>query len=115
MPSPFVWFDNIGPARRETESFLSKTFGWAQQDIGPMTFQTAGSAEMPFAATCDAMDGVAGWVPCIEVDDLAVETAKATSNGATLIAADLVGPAGTATFLRDPGGAPIALWKRAAQ
>ncbi|UZD90029.1 VOC family protein [Cognatishimia activa] len=113
MSSPFVWFDNLNPSRAETEAFLERNFGWSQQNIGPMTFQTA-EGEMPFAAVCDPMDGLTGWVPYIEVDDLAAETARAERNGATVIAATLEGPAGTATFLRDPGGAPLAIWKRGA-
>ena len=113
MSSPFVWFDNLNPARAETEAFLEKTFGWSQQNIGPMTFQTA-EGEMPFAAVCDKMEEVTGWVPYVEVQDLEAEVEKAAANGATIVAAGLVGPAGTATFLRDPGGAPLAIWKRAA-
>lgn len=114
MSLPFVWFDNLNPARSETETFFEKTFGWSQQNIGPMTFQTA-DGEMPFAAVCDLMEDLKGWVPYVEVDDLAAETEKAQANGATLIAAELEGPAGKATFLRDPGGSPIALWKRTVQ
>jgi predicted enzyme related to lactoylglutathione lyase len=112
MTTPFVWFDNIGSGRSKTTDFLSKTFGWATNDIGPMTFLMQGEAK-PFAATCDTMQGVSGWVPYVEVDALqdAVEDAKA--NGATVVAENLQGPAGFATFITDPGGAPLALWKRA--
>jgi len=111
MPSPFVWFDNIGNNRAETTEFLTKTFGWSDNNIGPMTFLTKDN-KLPFAATSDAMDGISGWVPYIEVDDLAPAVANAMSNGATLIAENLTGPAGIASFIRDPGGAPLALWKR---
>ncbi|MVO15793.1 VOC family protein [Parasedimentitalea huanghaiensis] len=111
MPSPFVWFDNIGATRDETTDFLSKTFGWSANDIGPMTFLTD-EGELPFAATCDSMDGVSGWVPYIEVEDLEPAVANAVTNGAKIIAKNLIGPAGTATFMQDPGGAPLALWKR---
>lgn len=112
MPSPFVWFDNLNPARGETETFLQKTFGWSQQNIGPMTFQTA-EGDTPFAAVCDQMEDLTGWVPYVEVPDLSTATAQAEANGAEVIAANLEGPAGTATFLKDPGGAPLAIWKRA--
>ena len=107
----FVWFDNIGSQRNETTEFLAKTFDWATNDIGPMTFLTKGEG-MPFAATCDGMDGVSGWVPYVEVDDLAIATETAKGNGATVFAENLQGPAGVATFIKDPGGAPLALWKR---
>ncbi len=111
MPTPFVWFDNIGSNRDETASFLGKAFGWSENNIGPMTFLT-GDGELPFAAACDAMKDISGWVPYIEVDDLEAEVAKVSALGANVVAANLDGPAGTATFLTDPGGAPIALWKR---
>ncbi len=113
MSSPFVWFDNISAERGKTTDFLSQNFGWSTQDIGPMTFLTT-SGDMPFAATCDEMPGMSGWVPYIEVQDLNLETDKARTNGAEVIAENLVGPAGTATFLRDPGGSVLAIWKRAA-
>ena len=111
MPSPFVWFDNIGTKRDETTDFLGKTFGWSANDIGPMTFLTD-EGELPFAATCDSMEGVSGWVPYIEVEDLELAVANAVTNGAKVIAENLIGPAGTATFMQDPGDAPLALWKR---
>ncbi len=111
MATPFVWFDNIGSRRDETTDFLARTFGWSVNDIGAMTFLTQGDG-MPFSATCDAMDGVDGWVPYVEVDDLESEVAKARRNGADIIAENVQGPAGIATFVRDPGGAPLAIWKR---
>lgn len=112
MTTPFVWFDNIGSDREKTTDFLSKTFGWASNDTGPMTFLTKGEG-MPFAATCDSMEGISGWVPYVEVDELSEAVAKAKANGAVIVAENLQGPAGVATFITDPGGAPIALWKRA--
>jgi len=111
MPAPFVWFDNITPERGRTADFLSKTFGWSAHDIGPMTFLNA-DGKQPFAATCDSMDGLSGWVPYIEVEDLTAAVRNAQSNGAVIVAENLEGPAGIATFIRDPGGAPLALWKR---
>ena len=111
MTTPFVWFDNFGTDRNRTTTFLSETFGLATNDIGSMTFLTKDEG-MPFAATCDAMKGINGWVPYIEVDELTTAVAKAKANGATIVAEDLEGPAGVATFITDPGGAPLALWKR---
>ncbi len=112
MTMPFAWFDNIGSDRDATSEFLSKTFGWDTKNVDPMTFLTEGEG-MPFAATCDAMEGINGWVPYVEVDDLATAAAKANENGATIIAENLQGPAGLATYITDPGGASMALWKRA--
>ena len=113
MSLPFVWFDNVGSARSETTAFLSRVFDWTANDIGPMTFLASGDAA-PFAATCDAMAGVSGWVPYLEVDELSGAVKVAVANGATIVAENLEGPAGVATVIKDPGGAPLALWKRAA-
>ena len=112
MSSPFVWFDNIGDNRPATTDFLQRAFGWAPKDIGPMTFLTADGQAQPFAATADAMEGVSGWVPYVEVDDLPAAVENARKHGAKVIAENLKGPAGDASFIRDPGGAPLALWKR---
>lgn len=51
-------------------------------------------------------------MPFIEVSDLPEAAKKASSNGAAIIAENIDGPAGIATFIKDPGGAPLALWKR---
>ncbi|WP_341367860.1 hypothetical protein [Yoonia sp. BS5-3] len=112
MSTGFVWFDNIGSERAQTTAFLTKTFGWARNDIGLMTFLIKGEGQ-PFAATCDAMEGIRGWVPYVEIDMLADAVAVAQDNGATVLAENIQGPAGIATFITDPGGVPLALWKRA--
>lgn len=112
MTAPFAWFDNIGSDRGATTDFLVKTFDWDANDIGPMTFLAKGK-DMPFAAACDAMEGVSGWLPYIEVDDLPANVARAKANGAVIVAENMDGPAGIATYITDPGGASLALWKRA--
>lgn len=112
MPNPFVWFDNAGSAKDETATFLAKMFGWNTQEAGPNVVLSEDGQDMPFGLTGDGIDGVTGWVPYVEVDDLNAATAKAEGAGGTVIAADVAGPAGTATFVKDPGNAVIALWKR---
>jgi predicted enzyme related to lactoylglutathione lyase len=111
MTIPFAWFDNIGPNRIKTTEFLSNAFGWTPNDIGLMTFLTKRKG-LPFATTYDAMEGVSGWAPYVEVDALPEALAKAKHYGAVVIAENLQGSAGIATFIADPGGAPMALWKR---
>ncbi|MEM7464364.1 MAG: VOC family protein [Pseudomonadota bacterium] len=113
MPAPFVWFDNIGHQRVATTEFLENAFGWESRDIGSMTFLTDNGQELPFMATCDPIDGLSGWVPYIEVDDLPGAVENARKHGAKILAENLKGPAGDASFIRDPGGSPLALWKRA--
>ncbi|GAA6208825.1 hypothetical protein NBRC116601_21180 [Cognatishimia sp. WU-CL00825] len=112
MHSPFVWFDNIGPARAKTTDFLKDMFDLSDAPTDAMTFLTNPDQQMPFAATCDAMLEVSGWVPYVEVDDLQAAVAKAQAAGAQIVVEDMEGPAGRASFVRDPGGAVLALWKR---
>ena len=112
MPAPFVWYDNMTARPEEATRFLETMFGWQPKDIGTMTFLTNEGDDRPFAATCAEMDGVRGWVPYFEVDDLSAEPARARENGASVIAENVAGPAGNASFIRDPGGSPMALWKR---
>lgn len=68
---------------------------------------------MPFAATAEAMEDISGWVPYVEVSDLSAAVDNARKQGAEIVAENLEGPGGNASFIRDPGGAPLALWKRA--
>ncbi len=112
MPAPFVWFDNMTAQSQDTTQFLNAMFRWQPKDLGPMTFLTEEGGNMPFATICAELDGITGWVPYIEVDDLPAATARARANCASVIAEDVKGPAGDASFIRDPGGSPMALWKR---
>ncbi|GGX66322.1 hypothetical protein GCM10007385_39440 [Tateyamaria omphalii] len=112
MPTPFVWYDNMTLNPQETTEFLQSMFGWLPKDIGTMTFLTETGGDMPFAASCDEMKGITGWVPYIEVDDLDAATDRARKNGASVVVEKVKGPAGDASFIRDPGGSPMALWKR---
>ncbi len=112
MPAPFVWYDNMTARPQETTAFLQSMFGWQPKDIGAMTFLSESGVDMPFAAICNEMEGITGWVPYFEVDDLEAATDRARENGAHVMAENVKGPAGDASFIRDPGGSPMALWTR---
>lgn len=112
MPAPFVWFDNMTAQQQDTTRFLLAMFGWQPRDIRTMTFLNEDGVDGPFAATCDVLEGIAGWVPYFEVNDLGAATVRARENGAEVIVEDVKGPAGDASFIRDSGGSPMALWKR---
>jgi predicted enzyme related to lactoylglutathione lyase len=115
MTNPFVWFDNLNGKKSQSAQFLQSMFDWETKDLGPMQL-VSDSKHGPFAGVSDEMESVCcGWIPYVEVDDLAIETSRARELGAEVVAADMVGPAGTATFLKDPGGAVLAIWKRAEQ
>lgn len=115
MANPFVWFDNSGDSRDETAKFLAETFGWKTQEVGPNIFLSEEGRDVPFGLTGPSIEGVSGWIPYVEVNDLKAETAKAVEAGGTVVAEEIVGPAGTATFVRDPGDAVIALWQKGAE
>lgn len=112
MSAPFVWFDNAGSNRNATADFLTALFGWKPQDVAPRVFLSEDGQDMPFALTCDTFEGISGWVPYVEVQDLDTETKKAADLGGQVIAEAVKGPAGMASFVKDPGGSVIALWTR---
>lgn len=112
MSVPFVWFDNVGPKRAETTAFLANLFGWVAKDMGSVSMLSQGE-QLPFAGTTDEMADVQGWVPYVEVPVLSDAVRRAGEYGADILAENLQGPAGTASFIRDPGGAVLALWQRA--
>lgn len=112
MPAPFIWFDNFGTTKTKTTAFFTALFGWPAQAVGEGDFLSQPDAASPFAAVYEPLDGLTGWVPYVEVDDLAARTAEAKALGAEVLVENKAGPAGIATFLKDPGGAVLAIWKR---
>lgn len=114
MTNPFVWFHHNGKKAREAASFLTALLD-VQASPGPaMTFLSAGGA--PFAAVGDGSERYGTkdeWIPFVAVPDVDAATARAVSLGATLVAEKRRGPAGEFSVVRDPGGAALALWKKA--
>jgi predicted enzyme related to lactoylglutathione lyase len=53
------------------------------------------------------------WIPFVMVDDVDSVTRRALSLGAALLQEKTRGPAGEFSVVRDPGGAALALWKKA--
>ena len=72
--------------------------------------------ESPFAAVGSKQDRYGDhdeWVPFAAVDDVEGATLRALSLGATLLREKSRGPVGEFSVVRDPGGAAVALWKKA--
>ncbi|HVY46737.1 MAG TPA: VOC family protein [Minicystis sp.] len=112
MSMPFVWFHNGSGEPAASAGFYEKLLGWKASDGPPgMTMLAAG--EGPFAAVMPAKAAVDGWVPYVEVADVADATRRAAKLGASVIEDRTRGPAGTYSVLRDPGGALFALWQKA--
>ena len=115
MSSPFVWFHNNGKNPEETRAFLESLLS-VRSSAGPggMTMRAMGDG--PFAALGSEEDRYGDrdeWIPFVAVDDVDAATKRAVGLGAKLVRDKRRGPAGEFTVIRDPGGAALALWKKA--
>lgn len=115
MSSPFVWFHNNGRKPRETKAFLESLLGFQSSD-GPAGMTMLATGEGPFAALGSEADRHGDrdeWIPFVAVEDVEAATKRSLELGASLVRAKSRGPAGDFTVIRDPGGAALALWKKA--
>lgn len=115
MSSPFVWFHHNGRKPSESKKFFESLLTIQASDgPGGMTMLAAGAG--PFAALASQEDRYGDrdeWIPFVAVDDVDAATRLALSCGASLVREKSRGPAGEFTVVRDPGGAGLALWKKA--
>lgn len=115
MASPFIWFHNNGSKPNETKSFLLSLLDF-QSSEGPGGTTMLVTSAGPFAALGSDGDRYGDhdeWIPFVAVDDVDAATRRAVSLGARLVHDKSRGPAGEFTVVRDPGGAALALWKKA--
>jgi uncharacterized protein len=93
--------------------FYTGLFGWRMERV------RAGSGSY---LTLDWGDGLEGgvveheveravWLPYVQVCDVARETERALSLGASVVSAPREGPAGWWSVLSAPAGAEVALWQ----
>lgn len=115
MPSPFVWFHHNGKNATDTRKFLESLLGWTASD-GPGDTAMLAAGAGPFAAVASRTERYGDrdeWIPFVMVADVDVATRQAVALGAKLVREKSRGPAGEFTVVRDPGGAALALWKKA--
>src|SRR5688572_4613115 len=115
MSAPFVWFHHNGQKPNETAVFLESLLAW-QAPTGPGGMRLLAAGAGPFAAFGAEQERYGErdeWIPFVSVDDVDAATARALSLGATLVREKSRGPAGEFSVIRDPGGAALALWKKA--
>jgi predicted enzyme related to lactoylglutathione lyase len=112
MSNAFVWFHNGSDKPADSVAFYEKLLGWKASEGPPGTTMLARGAE-PFAAVLRRSGKVSGWVPYVQVDDVAAATRRAVGLGAQLLEDATHGPAGIYSIVRDPGGATVALWQKA--
>ena len=112
MSNEFAWFHNGSAKPSESVAFYEKLLGWKSTDGPPGMTMLARDAG-PFAAVMPRKGKVSGWVPYVQVDDVAAATKRAVKLGAELLEDQTRGPAGIYSIVRDPGGATVALWQKA--
>jgi hypothetical protein len=71
----------------------------------------AEDAEQPWSRMAACEELPAGWLPYVEVDDLAASANKAEKLGAKVLKGRTRGPAGDFVVIRDPAGGALALWE----
>jgi uncharacterized protein len=115
MSFPFVWFHHNGQKSKEAEEFYESMFGW-KASAGPAGMSMLAADAGPFAAIGSKEDRYGDreeWIPFVAVDDVDARTERAVALGATVLREKSRGPAGEFSVVRDPGGAALALWKKA--
>ncbi|HWL85267.1 MAG TPA: VOC family protein [Polyangiaceae bacterium] len=112
MSNEFAWFHNSSEKPSESVAFYEKLLGW-KSAAGPPGMSMLTREGAPFAAVMPKKGKVSGWVPYVQVDDVAAATNRAVKLGAELLEDPTRGPAGIYSIVRDPGGATVALWQKA--
>lgn len=114
MSSPFVWFHHNTKKSDETKTFLAELLS-VHASAGPGGMTMLATGEGPFAALGgkDRYGDRDEWIPFVAVEDVDAATKRAVALGASLVRDKSRGPAGEFTVVRDPGGAALALWKKA--
>lgn len=114
MSPPFFWFDRFATDHTATTHFLKNDPGSAGNNIGPMRVMSACNSAIPSTASSNAIDNASSSAPDIEVQCHPFAPEQVKKLGAKVMAGNLKRPAGVATFIYGPRGAPLTIWKDAA-
>jgi predicted enzyme related to lactoylglutathione lyase len=112
MQSVFVWFHNASDKAADAVKFYEKLLGWKSTE-GPASMTMFVGDAGPFAGVAPKEGRVSGWIPYVEVDDVDASVKRAVKLGADVLQEKTRGPAGEFSVIRDPGGASVALWRKA--
>jgi len=115
MSAPFVWFHHNGSKAAENTAFFDRLLDWRAAE-GPGGCRMLAGDAGPFAALGSPQERFGDrdeWIPFVEVSDVEATTERALALGAALVQPKTRGPAGEFAVVRDPGGAALALWKKA--
>jgi predicted enzyme related to lactoylglutathione lyase len=109
MTGTFVWFD-LHSEKLEAGDFYTKLLGWSIEPQGESHAMLTGE-NGPFAMIVARGAGESAWVPYVQVEDVHEAHARAIELGATVLQEPSEGPAGRYSWIRDTGGAPLALFQ----
>jgi len=112
MSHPFVWFECGSERPAEAAKFYEELLSWKGGE-GPGGASLLAGVDGPFAHLNGKSVATSGWVPYVEVKDVDASTVRASKLGAKVLQPRTKGPMGDFTIVRDPGGAPVALWQKA--
>ena len=109
MTGTFVWLD-LHTKKPDAGDFYAQLLGWGMEPKGDQHVMMSGE-NGPFAMLVAEGQDDAAWVPYVQVDDLHAAHTKAVELGATVLREPTEGPEGDYSWIRDTGGAPLALFQ----
>jgi len=118
MANPFIHVELNTPDPQKAKAFYSKLFGWQLEDVpNPATPDNAYTLVKVGTGTGGGImkqmpGGPSGWLAYVEVDDVHAATEKAKSLGGKVMkdVTEVTGM-GWFSFIQDPTGAVLGLWK----
>ena len=118
MANPFVHVELNTPDPQKAKAFYSKLFQWQLDDMpNPAVPNSSYTIIKVGTGTGGGImkqipGGPSGWLAYVEVDDIHAATKKAVSLGAKLMkdVTEVTGM-GWFSFIQDPTGAVLGLWK----
>ena len=122
MPNPFVHVELNTPDPERAKQFYSKLFQWQLENIpnpvvpgNSYTMINVGSGTGG-GIMKQVPGGPSGWLAYVEVDDIQAATQKAQSLGGKVMKDVTEVPGmGWFSFIQDPTGAVLGLWKTKAK
>ena len=118
MANPFVHVELNTPDPEKAKAFYSKLFQWQLEDVPNSTTPDSAYTMIKVGTGTgggimkQVLGGPSGWLAYVEVDDIHAATAKAKSLGGKVMkdVTEVMG-IGWLSFIQDPTGAVLGLWK----
>jgi predicted enzyme related to lactoylglutathione lyase len=118
MANPFIHVELNTADPQKAKSFYSELFQWQLEDVPNPTVPTGTYTMIKVGNGTGGgimkqiPNGPSGWIAYVEVDDIRAATKKAKSLGGEIMKdVTEVGEMGWLSFIRDPTGAVLGLWK----